>query len=216
MKPPRPTKYQTHETRTKHFQSRFSHFCEHFQIPTNVRSELAAELIAVPGDVAEQQKRLVYKQQIVVPATPELILGKPWNFKDSFLESLKGSGIWSKVSSKERDAARKSLMRNATTISMGTGRPKFSYYELAITYARAIVKSLQSSPKIAGQRTLYARAFPVSRGVGEGNIDNEKPEGPALLLLEATLNLALPYHGSPSRSALEKWVTNKDTKKAIL
>ncbi len=207
MKGSRPTLYLTHETRTKNFQIRFNHFCEHFEIPNPIQSELAAELIAVPDSVSVQQKRLLYKKQIVVPATPEMILGKPWNFKDSFLESLKESGLWAKVSTRERDSARKSLMRNGTTISVSKGRPKYPHYALATTFAQALVTALRSSPKIREQQSLYSRAFPVSRSLGEDKINNKKPDGPALLLLEAALILALPFHGSPSRAALEKWVT---------
>jgi len=207
MKGSRPTQYRTHERRRKDFQSQFNYFCEHFEIPTSVRSELEAKLIAVSDTVSAQQKRLLCKAQIVLPATPAMIFGKSWNFKYSLMGSLKESGLWAKYTPKGRDILRKSLDRNGTTISVGNGRPKYPHYPLVTTYAQAIVIALRSSPKIKEPQSLYARAFPVSRSLGEDKIDNKKPGGPALLLLEAALILALPFNGAPSRAALEKWVT---------
>jgi hypothetical protein len=220
----RPAGHQWHELKIRRelceeqFDEALDRFQCHYALPDAIISRLRDELMARPYEIGLREKRLLM-------GLPPLVTDfKCDRFKGDLITALKDMGRWQKMPDKDREKLRKRLVRHGSTIAHAEGRPPYPYAELEKSYAEAIIKALDQSPRIkrlrartggtAGQRKYYSskfsfsrpyvelrkyysRKFPFSRPYVESrNYSGSQPCGPALDLLTAALDLALPFTGA--------------------
>jgi hypothetical protein len=184
--------FRPREERQAQFNKACKKFQRHYDLPHDVMTQLCAKLTSVPPEITLREKRLLL-------GLPPLPSDARWpEFKDVLIPGLKEIGLWKRFSPRGREVLRKRLARHGSTIPHAEGRPAYPYAELEKSFAGAIIEALAQSPRrqrlrarrggTAGQRRYYSRKFPSSYC--------RRPCGPALDLLAAALDLALPATGA--------------------
>ena len=215
MKSARVKPYVLHAARLERFKAAFDKFSNHFRLTSEAQQKLYLRLTMVTETICREQKMLRYRADYLSESQKQALKRADEHFAKNYLSALKKTSFWKDIPANEKDSARKSLKRNNTSIPISRGRPAYPHFDLALQYAIEIAHLVRQSEKVAKNPEIYRRIFPVSRNSSEYGEDNACPEGPALVLLESSLNLALPFHGAPKRLALEQWVTSAKVQECI-
>ncbi len=216
----------SHAERLQRLENALKHFVQTYRLTSRKANALRERLIRQPKGVKQREERLYVGWSVAEPTDLHVAA-----FAQNLLSAIKEVGWLDGATPNEKDSFRKRLERTGSSIQRPIGRKRFPYLALEMTYILAIVEQLpgpglrKKTTQLRTPTTSKNFLFDVwhgrnstERSVIQGALAKptkaprifpfsrrgSKFSGPALELLLAALNLALPHTGSEDVAGVAK------------